>query len=172
MLWVGLNNRGALHPLFLIGILYQVVRVLSIPRRDNSGIFSRFFGMIYPWVQVIVGGTGVPLCGSFVVTQNVGDKVRVNVHVIAHHRWRFPELTQDPTDFGNLGSLIRQAFFHLACNFFCVTHSFLFVSHAPIISGRWHPVKVNQGFSLLPIVYYRHFSPPAATLSQIFSKLL
>ena len=105
------------------------------------------------------GGTGVPLCGSLVVTQNVCDEIRVNVHVVTYHRWRFPELTQNPTDFGNLGSFIRQALFHLACNFFCVVHFRFFVSHACIISDSWVFVKGNQGFFLLPIYIIGIFHP-------------
>ena len=120
------------------------------------------------------GGTWVPLCGSFVVAQNVGDEIRIHVHVVAHHRWRFPELTQNPTDFGNLGSFIRQALLHLACNFFCVqsvfyVHSRSFVSHACIISDGWFCVKGNQGFFLLPIYIIGILCPLSPPLFSPFS---
>jgi len=40
--------------------------------------------MIYPWVQVIVGGNWLSFCGSFVATQNVWNKILVYVEKIVH----------------------------------------------------------------------------------------
>ena len=124
---------------------------MSIPRRDNSGIFSSFFGMIYPWVQVIVGGAWVSFFRTLVRLENVGDEILVHVHVVVHGNCCKSRVTQNPADFSDLGSLIRQPFFHLACNLFCVVHLHFLVSHAPIISDRRRLVKANQGLFLLPI---------------------
>jgi len=46
------------------------------------------------------------------------------------------------------------------------------VSYTCIISSGCRFVKPNQGFFLFPYIYYRHFSPPAATLSATFSQIL
>ena len=130
--------------------------------------------MIYPRVQVIVGGTWVSFFRTLVRLKNVRDEIRIHVHVVAHHRWRFPELTQDPTDFGNLGSLIRQAFFHLACNFFCVAHHFFLfvVSHAPIVSDRRRLVKAFPCSLYILSAFFDPLRHLFGKELQSFSKLL
>jgi hypothetical protein len=40
--------------------------------------------MIYPWVQVIVGGSWFPLFNTFVATQNVWDEILVYVEKVVH----------------------------------------------------------------------------------------
>ena len=116
--------------------------------------------MIYPWVQDPAGGNWFSFCRTLVRLENVGDEILVHVHVVVHGNWCKSRVTQNPADFSDLGSLIRQPFFHLACNLFCVVHFHFLVSHAPIISDRRRLVKPNQGFSLLPMYIIGIFYPP------------
>ena len=104
-------------------------------------------------------GSGFSFCRTLVRLENVGDEILVHVHVVVHGNWCKSRVTQNPADFSDLGSLIRQPFFHLACNLFCVVHFHFLVSHAPIISDRRRLVKPNQGFFLLPMYIIGIFYP-------------
>ena len=118
--------------------------------------------MIYPRVQVVVGGNWFSFCRTLVRLENVGDEILVHVHVVVHGNCCKSRITQNPADFTDLRSLIRQAFFHLVRDYlWVVAHNFflLIVSHAPIISDRRRLVKPDQSFFLLPIYIIGIFYP-------------
>jgi hypothetical protein len=120
-------------------------------------------------------GTGFSFFRTLVAVQHVGDEILVHVHVVVHGNCCKSRVTQNPADFSDLGSLIRQALFHLVRDcLWVVAHNFflLIVSHAPIISDRRRLVKPDQGFSLLPIYIIGIFRPSSPPIRERITKFL
>ena len=133
--------------------------------QPQGGTILEFCQSLLVYMRPVRGRSGRTWFSFFrtlVAVQHVGDEILVHVHVVVHGNCCKSRITQNPADFTDLRSLIRQAFFHLVRDYlWVVTHNFflLIVSHAPIISDRWRLVKPNQGFPCFLCILSAFFTP-------------